>query len=381
MSLATLLYCGKGFYHLTIFAPGGGDLRARWVEQRYVFSGRNPTEMGLAVNAGTATPEMYLPGMEAAGGGYPPWAYFTGAIFLWPSWMGTRYYFALLDIVSLALLFWWGYRIGWPYGKLVAWTFGLCGISLSSYATTIALGQYGLPFVALLALMMWLVERKQPASAGVAFAVAMTKPMIPPFFVLPFVFRWSMPFLVATTIYMLIANGVVWAVVGTDPVTMLRQMLKISETYADISTGPLNLLLAMGVPTQKAVLITAAVFSALAVILLWIWRGAPLLVQFAIAAVCGRLFTYHKFYDNLMLIFLLIALGELAVRTVRPIHIATFLAVWTTLLAPTTIIEITAMKFVIVIVWLMGLGVLLAATPTSTPKETQQPLPQPVNQM
>jgi hypothetical protein len=148
-------------------------------------------------------------------------------------------------------------------------------------------------------------------------------------------------------------------------------MLKLSETYADISTGPLSLLLWLGMPVQRAVLITASVFTVLGIVLLWFWRRSPLLVQFAIAAVCGRMFTYHKFYDNLMLIFLLVALGVLAIRTVRPIHVFTFLAVWVTLLLPTKIIEITAMKFALVTIWLGGLAVLLAATPTGARAENQ----------
>ena len=49
----------------------------------------------------------------------------------------------------------------------------------------------------------------------------------------------------------------------------------------------------------------------LAGVLMWLWRNSSTLTLFAIAATTGRLWAYHRPYDDVMLIFLIVALGKL----------------------------------------------------------------------
>jgi len=50
----------------------------------------------------------------------------------------------------------------------------------------------------------------------------------------------------------------------------------------------------------------------LAGLLLYLWRQAPIITHFAIASVAARFWTYHSNYDNVIVAFLLLALGYLA---------------------------------------------------------------------
>src|SRR5262249_15782012 len=112
-----LLYFVKGSYHMFTSAA---DFHRRWVEQQYVFRGKDPSAVwerynavanGLQVAARVqnATLEADLGPID---GVYPPWSYITGALFTWPSSFQTaRALFAAANLLTFAWLLAWAIRL------------------------------------------------------------------------------------------------------------------------------------------------------------------------------------------------------------------------------------------------------------------------------
>ena len=87
-----------------------------------------------------------------------------------------------------------------------------------------------------------------------------------------------------------------------------------------------------------------------------LWPGRSLGPAFAVAAVAGRLWTYHKNYDNVMLAFLLVPLAVFAIqRRAALVAVAGFLAMGLTLWIPARFAEGTVFQIGQVVVWLLGL--------------------------
>ncbi len=74
--------------------------------------------------------------------------------------------------------------------------------------------------------------------------------------------------------------------------------------------GPLQWSVGLGLPQNVAIAVMAGVFGLLATGCAAALRSRSTLQLFALMAVAGRMWTYHQQYDNVMLVFLLIALGE-----------------------------------------------------------------------
>jgi hypothetical protein len=164
-------------------------------------------------------------------------------------------------------------------------------------------------------------------------------------------------------IYVLIADAAIWLLTKTNPIEMTLQMLRATQGYMQVGYGPMTRLRSAGLPQSVAVSLTAVTVGAAAAIVTWGWAKSPLLSQYAIAAVAGRLWTYHQLYDNLMLLFLLLALGDLALRMGRKLHWCAFAAVGISLWAPGRWCDFAAFQNFQMLTWIIGLAVLLAATP------------------
>lgn len=137
--LLSLAYFTKGFYSLTINSSGAKDLSERWQEQQYIYQGQYPYDVRKE------SPHIDLEIGAITSGGYPPWAFFTGFIFLLGiSWELTCLYYALLNIISILILAIFAYRIGYPYGKSKALFSIPASLATSSYVTTLKNGQYGI---------------------------------------------------------------------------------------------------------------------------------------------------------------------------------------------------------------------------------------------
>ena len=316
-----LVYTGYGLVLLFRGATGlPDDFMRRWREERYVLARTDPydvlfTEEG---KAGGHPPTLHFRQVEQdpkIGAldtiGYPPWTYFTG-IFLHslpPPWGRLQYGLAnVLALVSIAL---WVIKQT-PQISLVSahWFLPLTVLGTMPFWCTLAYGQYGVLLLALVAWSVSLSEMGWSVPAGVLMGMAMLKPS----FTLPFglllVCRRNWRAVAVAVTYVLIGGLLVCDLTHTPPETFLLQMQADGARYVLDLPGVLKAVVVVGkVPLRVAM--PGLILTFLIATGFWIiWMGdrASTLDRLAIAGLAARLFTYHRPYDDLLVVFLCVAL-------------------------------------------------------------------------
>jgi hypothetical protein len=370
-------YVGKGMAILFTAPAPPADFELRWKEVQYFLAGRDPNDSFFSSAHGrhlwrplwTKRDESPLPALgPTLSGGYPPWAFPTGVLYCWPtSITAARRWFAGVNALALTAIFLLGYRLAAPHGLVPALTLGASGTAMSANCTTLGIGQYGIIVVGQLVLCLWALSRGRAATAGMWLGLAAAKPILSAPFGLAFLLPWRLRALLAVAGVLLVANALAWWQTGAPPLEMVAQMLRLGQAFAHDSYGPMNALTALGVPLVIAEVVTAVTCTAAAALLIARWKEAPVLIHFAIAAVAARLWSYHHLYDNLVLVFLLIALGDLANRRPTKWALAAFLAVGLSLWAPGKWNVLLAFQIAQILIWIAGLAVLLAGTPRRPP--------------
>ncbi|MDB9372521.1 glycosyltransferase 87 family protein [Nodularia sphaerocarpa] len=302
LTILCLAYFTRGFYYLIVDPIGAGDLSARWQEQQYIYRGLYPYD----ITQGSPFIDPKIGAITS--GGYPPWAFFSGFIFFPPiSFELTRWYHALLNVISLVILAVFSYEIGKPYGHLKAWFTVVACLSVSSHATTLGLGQYGIIINALLIGVFWLLQKKHNFFAGLLLGLALLKPNISALYFFILVIRKRVDSALACGLYIVISSSIIGVITQVSPIYMMEKMIKVSKYYVNTGYSGINILTNVGINPLVATLLLALVGTAIVISLFYLFKGHSLLFLFAIASVIGRLWTYHLVYDNVMLVFLLLA--------------------------------------------------------------------------
>jgi hypothetical protein len=366
--LAGLAGVGSGF-HRMVFAQGfGSDLHKRWREQSCIRMGINP--FALYKTPGEAiipSPEVttesapVVPPRAMHPGGYPPWSYLTGFLLVPPiAFQSVRIYFALLNLAALAVTLCWVWRTSAHLAQTERCLLTAATLAVFAHASTLRGGQYGILVNGLL--LMLLIRRGRPPelAEGLALGLAAVKPQTAVlFFLIPLVRRRWVAFATASG-FILGATTIICVWVRTGPITFVRQMFQQSAQWDDGDRGLIGLLLHFGVPRTAVTLGGLGLGLVAAAVLLWRFRHHSVLTLAAIAAVVGRLWMYHRPYDNVMLIFLLVPLGLLAFARASRLAQLAFTLVGLSLWAPLRAAEqIPVVVFCNVAVWLFGLAVLL----------------------
>ncbi len=314
LGAAGLVYHAAGYYWLLVAESGAWDLRLRWLEQRIVLAGANPYDVAIAVSEGREIAPALRPYTTGLMVGYPPWSYFAGAVMFGPPWPWTRVLYAVLNLVATVVILAEVYRrtriAGVWAAALMA---GSCWAMAANYSTLIA-GNYGILVTAAVMASLRLLESRRGWTAGMLLGVALAKPTLSAPFLVPCLLKRRWTALAGCVLYVVVSCAVVWWWTGTSTLTMLRQMVTAGETYASEAYGPPNLLMALGVRPRTALLATGLVGFLVVVGIAWRQRAAPLMFHFAVAATVARLATYHKVHDNVILVFLLLAVGAMATR-------------------------------------------------------------------
>ena len=186
---------------------------------------------------------------------------------------------------------------------------GIClsaTLSANAIGTTLGNGQWGLILMALLIGTSWTAGKARGLPSGFLFAVALLKPTFSFAFANGYLSKreW-LPLGVAA---LLTAGAGTWAAwyVGTQPFAMIGQMLEQSARWEDFSYSIPDALIGLGLPRTPVIFGGLAVAGLLAWLLAARQPGDKLLAMTA-AGVLARVFSYHQLYDNVLILFLLLA--------------------------------------------------------------------------
>ena len=277
--------------------PGSAiDLRNRDREQALFTAGKNPFDHMVASQ--------------------PPWAYAFGIVLTWPQWPAVRVYWAILNGLALAFLMLWAWRQ--PRDATIEGRLLLMGaaVAFGGACTATEVGQVSIIVTALLAGALWCDRTGREYLCGLLVALAMIKPTMAAPFAVALIVAARYRAAAAAAAYGTAATGLTWIVTGAPPLRMLQQMAHDAAAYAGTGTLGLTDVAAMlGASPEAAVWLPLLI--AVPGLLLMVRARPSLVVCFGVAAVWARLWTYHKSYDDLMLVFVLVPLGVLALGRSR----------------------------------------------------------------
>ena len=372
------LYIGWGAWQLSFAQDwrSGVDLGQRKRELQYVQKAQNPMDVAILRNAKKAgQPVPDLDGRNAkldkkigypSNGGYPPWAYFfAGPVMMISDPDLLKRSWAVLCVCSIAFCGWRGWQELRPFGRSPALLCAGSVLAIGGTKTSIYFGQWSTPLLAVAFAALWLLKDRRKLNqtiGGLLMAVAVTKvtltlPLMTPLLLTR---RWLA--LTAAGVLLAIATTMVCVQVSTPPWTMLSQMTSAGSTYAHRGFDAAGLLIASGVPAKSAVKGAALAVAALAAAVHWFGRDRSLLWHFGVAGLVGRLWTYHKEYDNAILALLLVALLYAAVRSGKTHLWVGFWLLGLSLWVPPIDQDNTTLQIVQSIPWLIAGGLFIFGT-------------------
>ena len=351
---------------LTLGSPTGTtDLTLRLQERAYLLRGVDPYDVSARQLRSGPTPLEAVriasqglasePSIDPSG--YPPWG-LAAAFLLLPPGTGRAAHlaFVLVDFLALGLILWQAYETGRRWGAWAGLLLAAAAMAMFGNASTMRLGQYGLLLNAflILSLRFWISQQGGPL--GLCLAVAAIKPNYTIFhlILLPVCRQWRALLIVAAVC--LLASIVPWALTGVDPVELLAQMMRQSAEVTGLDTSLLR------IARQYASYGSSTLGLGLAGLALTLWLGwrhrrGSVLLLFSIAAVSGRIFLYHRQYDNLMLWFPLLALGHVALESRKAEAWWVFALFGATLWSPIPYRAYSpGLIAVLTLVWLAGLA-------------------------
>lgn len=351
--LLSLVYFLKGFYNLTLDKKGAQDLFERWKEQQYIYQGQYPYDVGETIQIDPKIGFIHS-------GGYPPWAFFTGFLLVPPiPWDLTRIYYALLNFVSLVILALFSFRLGSAYGQSKAWFSMAASLAISSHTTTLNNGQFGIIINALLIVMFWLLKKHRDILAGLVFGLAMIKPNISALYIFALIVRRRVKALLSFSFYIVVASTTIWIVTKLSPIYMIGRNLRHSTFFAKEGYSLINIFINLGIDTKVATFLSPLLGLLIITIICYLGRNYSLLTLFAIASFIGRIWTYHRVYDNLMLIFLLFALLNVTLKNPQKLNTLILTLLLITLWLPARMTRLPYMNIVQMIIWAIALGYLI----------------------
>lgn len=349
-------YVGGGLYH-ACFGELPQDLARRWLEGSYMVRGIN----ALDVFDGVSAPEPDLGPMHP--GGYPPWATAFGILLVPPfaqEWV--RIYFSALNLAALALVVHYAYRAGARYGTDHARLFAASVLAVASNAVVLRHGQYGIVVNALLVLLLRALERQHFGRAGLFLGFAALKPQSSAPFAFLLLRRHGIRAVAAAALLIGATTLVASLHVGRSPLHILRQVFGQAAHWEGGDSGILRLLLEAGVPRAAAIPALAGTSLIVGGALLHRYRHASLALQAALLCVVARLWAYHRRYDDMLLVFLLIPLAGVTLTRPNRLGWILFFCVGLTLWLPFREVDhgvpLIGAK---VTLWLLGLAWLLRA--------------------
>lgn len=351
-----LAYLCKGFYTLVFDSSslGGRDLLERWKEQQYIYSRIYPYRV---------SPKMIDPQLgKIRSGGYPPWSFFTGFLVFPPiSWTATRFYHAFLNILSLSILIRFAYLIGKPFGKISAYFFVAACLAISSHCTTLNNGQYGIIINAFLICVYWCINNYRNNWAGLFLGLALAKPNISIFYPFILIIKKRFKSFFITVFYICFSTFYIVWLTRLDLKDVIVRFVKHIQHVSDDGFSIINVFIDSGLNIELTLLLLSGIAAIVGVLIFHWLQDVSLLNLFAIACVIGRVSIYHRSYDDVMLVFLLLALLQLAFSHTHWLNIFVSMFVGLTLWLPLSLQNLgnPYWSFLQIVVWLVAIVYLL----------------------
>lgn len=314
--VAVLLFLGGTAYlikgaRLPWTADNDGDMQKLRTEYILFEKGAYPHRF-VAEAAGFSGVESYAI--------YPPYTYPMLAAVFWPrSLEGARVIFQILTAAALVFLMYYGAKELAFAGRPALLLGAAIPYAMTGNCSAVALGQFTIICVAFLALQILLLKRDQPVLAGICWAFAMLKPQIGVTFALLFLVgpKWRGLFAGGLTLTALTAFAFWWT--NVHPLDfwthgVASHQLKFID---ELHQGAGLWITGLGINPQLAVLVGLLLIGAASVaVLLHPFVRSHLTIETAAAAaaVLSMTFIYHRHYDNLLLVFLLLPLVAATLR-------------------------------------------------------------------
>jgi hypothetical protein len=366
LALAAVPYTVKGF--MSFVRDNPQDLHQHWVWEKYFFHREYPPDVVCAhgddygvtpIHTGRNDAIVQEVGKPTACP-YPPWIFATEMLWLLPKWRATCLLVSAWNLAAFALLMIWAYRVGARFGREEGLFLAISAAAISSICTSWRNGQFGVLMVGFLLAAMLCDERNRSIAAGILLGIASMKPTISAPFFLIFLARRQWSVLAAAFVYLAIAVVAVWAITGAPPPDMLREMFYGQKLTNMDGYGPEDWLKAMGLSHSLSSGIPSVLGIVAGLGIAFAFRKLPLLPLMGMMSVIARLWAYHRHYDNVVLIFLLVALGERALRRKDGFSIAAFLIVGASLWLPAKATEFEIFRAYQMLAWFGGLIALCA---------------------
>jgi len=140
---------------------------------------------------------------------------------------------------------------------------------------------------------------------------------------------------------------------------MIEKMITVSQYYVNSGYSGINVLTNFGINPLMATMLLAVLATAIIIGIFYLFKDNSLLFFFAIVSVMGRLWTYHLIYDNVMLIFLLLALINLTFNQSNKSNILILTLVLLSLSLPAKVTDLPFAQIIQSTIWIVGFFYLL----------------------
>jgi hypothetical protein len=303
---------GTEFYRLVLSnAPTGAiDLKMRYEEVHWWFS-RRPVYTGL---------EQIT---------YPPEAYVVLWPFLgWAKFAAARWIWALISVVMLGALTRLMVRESGAGSTVERAFVALMVLSMNAVGVCIGNGQLALLVLPVLTAALLILHRSPPgwrSDLGVTalFLVALIKPTL----ALPFIpvavasAQRARPFLLTVISYV----GLTFFAAHFQDASLAvltKQWLMQSQEHLGGGYGDLQSAL-IGLHLERWVMPAALLFLLVASVWMYRSRKADVWILIGVAALVARLWTYHRVYDDVLLLLPMVTLFRIARRHDGANHVGT----------------------------------------------------------